>query len=311
MESLRRLFPLIGVPLVLTAAGCTESVRRPAERPLVYWSAEDFAAQLGMRLTQQSSAGATMTDGRNTLTIQTGRTGLMFLNGQRLGPPNNAVYQNGKVYVLAARASLVRWELEHMVPSAPPPVVPPPMAARFRATIVVDAGHGGKDPGTNGRGRSYAPEKDIVLAIARDLAQQLRERGGSVIMTRWGDSFLELDDRCRVAEKAHADLFVSIHADSARRADASGTTLYIGRSASNESLRAARAIEAALLRSGVECNGIQTAGYRVLVGHSRPAVLIECGFLTNAADCRRLNSPAYRAALAQAIADGIAAYFSR
>jgi N-acetylmuramoyl-L-alanine amidase len=311
MDSLRRFFPLLGVPLVLATAGCPPVERPKDETRVVYWSADDFAARLGMRVTQQSPAGATMTDGRNSVMVFTGPTGLLYFNGRRYGPPNNAFYLNGKVYLLAAREPALRWELEHQPTVRPPPRPPDQLPRRFAATIVVDAGHGGKDPGTLGRGRGALPEKAIVLDIALNLQKQLKDRGASVVMTRWGDTFVELDDRCAVAERARADLFVAIHVNASGRSDAAGATLYVGNNASNESEGAARAIEAALLRSGVGCNGIQHKRFRVLVGHSRPAVLIECGFVTNPAEARRLNSPEYRAALAAAIADGVAAHFCR
>lgn len=313
MDSPHRFLPLLLIPLSLAITGCPPAGNRQDEKRMVYWSANDFAARLGMRVTQQSSLGATMTDGRHTVMVFTGPTGCVYLDGQRFGPPNNAVYLNGNVYVLAEREPALRSELQRMGPTVrPPPSLPPPRAlGPIRATIVVDAGHGGKDPGTLGRGRSSLPEKAIVLDIAKDLWRQLKQRGATVTMTRWGDTFIELDDRCAVAERARADLFIAVHVNASGRSDATGATLYVGSNASNESEQAARAIEAALLRSGVECNGIQHKHFRVLVGHSRPAVLIECGFVTNPGEARRLNSPEYRAALAAAIADGVAAHFSR
>lgn len=174
-------------------------------------------------------------------------------------------------------------------------------------TIVVDAGHGGKDPGA--RGVSVSPEKTINLDVALRLARLLEQAGAKVVTTRSSDRFIPLDDRAAMADRTRADLFVSIHADSAQRAGASGTTIYIARNALSQSRHAARSIAAALQRAGIECRGTQSAGYRVLVGHSRPAVLIECGFLTNRADASRLNTAPYRAKLAAAIADGIATHF--
>jgi N-acetylmuramoyl-L-alanine amidase len=174
--------------------------------------------------------------------------------------------------------------------------------------VVIDAGHGGKDPGT--RGVSQLPEKTIVLAISNDVAQILRSRGASVTSTRTTDRFLELEERARIAQRAQADLFVSIHADAAQRASASGSTLYISRNASAASQKAARSIQNALIRAGIECRGIHRANFKVLVGHSRPAVLVECGFLTNSTDAARLNTPAYRSKVAQAIAAGIAEHLA-
>jgi N-acetylmuramoyl-L-alanine amidase len=206
----------------------------------------------------------------------------------------------------------------HYPPSAkplPPKQQRPPEHAKepanrslAGAAIVVDAGHGGKDPGT--RGVSADSEKQINLSIAMKLVAALQSRGAKVTATRCGDCFVELNDRAASADNAHADLFVSIHSDSSKKSNVSGTTVYISRQPSAQSSRAAASIAAALGRAGIECRGVHGAGYRVLVGHSRPAVLVECGFLSNRADAQHLNSSAYQSKVAEAIADGIARHFS-
>lgn len=194
----------------------------------------------------------------------------------------------------------------------PPPVIAEPTPPQIRdlpnVTIVVDAGHGGRDPGALGVGPQ--PEKVVVLAIAREIARQLEGRGARVVMTRADDRFLTLDARASVAEQRRAALFVSIHADAASRAEASGATVYISRSASPQSRRAGNAIAAALERAGIESRGVRTAGFRVLVAHSRPAVLIETGFLTNRREARLLADPTYQRRVATAIVEGIARYFN-
>jgi N-acetylmuramoyl-L-alanine amidase len=196
-------------------------------------------------------------------------------------------------------------------PEAPEPLAPPVTAAQTLrgATIVVDAGHGGEDPGA--RGRSAMPEKAINLSIGTELAQRLRQRGANVMMTRSTDRFITLDGRAAFADRARADLFISIHADSAKRASAEGMTIYVGRGSSQQSRSAAQRIGAALQRAGLEFRGVQTAGFRVLIAHSRPAVLIECGFLSNQAEARQLNNGSYREHIADAIAAGVAEYFAR
>lgn len=205
-------------------------------------------------------------------------------------------------------------------PVPPPPVAvrrppptrqaePPPLEieAPVRATVIIDAGHGGKDPGA--RGVSTAPEKTITLDIARKLASTLRRRGANVVMTRTDDTFVSLDGRAAMAERHHVDVFISIHADSAPRASASGATVYIARNASKRSRSVAEQLNQALQRAGIKTRGINKAGFRVLVGHSRPSVLVECGFLTNASDARQLNDGAYQSKLIRAIADGLAREF--
>lgn len=194
-------------------------------------------------------------------------------------------------------------------PLPPKPIVKPavPSRALAGATIVVDAGHGGHDPGA--KGVSALPEKRINLSIAMKLAGLLRARGARVVTTRDTDVFIPLDARAATADHTRADLFISIHADSSQKSSVSGTTIYMARNASDQGEHAARCIAVALQRAGIECRGVHGAGFRVLVGHSRPAVLVECGFLTNYGDAQRLSTSAYQSRVAEAIADGVADHF--
>ncbi len=199
-----------------------------------------------------------------------------------------------------------------VVQTPPPPVTtvvpaPAPAPSLRGTTIVVDPGHGGDDPGALGRGA--LPEKAINLDIALKVAELLQDRGARVLMTRNGDRFISLDGRAAMADRVRADLLVSIHSDSARRSTAEGMTVYVGRGSSADSRRAAQRIAAAVQRAGLEFRGVQSAGYRVLVGHSRPAVLVECGFLTNHSEARQLSSGSYRTRVAEAIAEGVAENF--
>jgi N-acetylmuramoyl-L-alanine amidase len=173
-------------------------------------------------------------------------------------------------------------------------------------TIVVDAGHGGKDPGT--QGVSSIPEKAFNLLMVQQLIQELSRRGANVVPTRTTDVFLTLEARAAVARRTRADLFISIHADYSPKRTNSGATLYIARNASRASISAADSIAAGFRRHGIQYNGTRRRDFRVLTKHPRPAVLIECGFMSNRADALLLNSPDYRARLARAIADGIAAF---
>ena len=114
------------------------------------------------------------------------------------------------------------------------------MRGRTRATLVIaiDAGHGGEDPGAIGKNGTR--EKDVVLAIARALAQRINaEPGMRAVLTRDGDYFVPLRDRMRRARAQQADLFVSIHADSIRDRSIDGSSVYIlsQRGATNEASR--------------------------------------------------------------------------
>ncbi len=172
--------------------------------------------------------------------------------------------------------------------------------------IVVDPGHGGSDPGAGEVGYSKIPEKMIVLDIGQEMQKQLQSCGAEVVMTRSGDTFISLDRRAALAEQTGASLLVSVHADSApNNGSAFGPTIYIARNASSTSQKVAKQIDKSLKEAGLSSRGIRRADYRVLAKHSRPAVLVECGFLTNYSDASRLNSKWYRQKVAHAIVDGI------
>ncbi len=173
--------------------------------------------------------------------------------------------------------------------------------------IIVDAGHGGKDPGTSGNG---VREKDINLTIARKLGTKLQEYGARVVMTRNSDIFIELDDRAAAAEKFKADLLVSVHADYIGKSNINGATILVGKRASQKSKLIAQSIQSSLLSAGIECRGVRSQGLRVCDGHSRPAVLVETGFLSNYSDAKNLKNGWYQSKLADAVADGIAAYLA-
>jgi N-acetylmuramoyl-L-alanine amidase len=191
-------------------------------------------------------------------------------------------------------------------PVRPPERVLPKLGPK---RIVVDAGHGGKDPGT--RGVSPIPEKSFNLLLTMELRDVLARCGASPVMTRTTDRFIPLDGRASIARRNRADLFVSIHADWSRKRSVSGATVYIARKASRNSVRAAECLVAAFKQSGIECRGIRRRDFRVLVKHPRPAVLIECGYFSNARDAKLLNTANYRTRLVHAIVDGLAVYFGR
>lgn len=170
--------------------------------------------------------------------------------------------------------------------------------------VVVDAGHGGGDPGA--LSVTGTPEKRVNLAVARLLERELERVGANVEMVRESDVFVPLDDRASIADRTRCDLFVSIHADSFTSPSAAGPTVFVARGASPTSRAVGAAIDHALRAAGLPSRGVREAGFRVLVGHARPAVLVECGFLSNPAEARLLDSPAHQRELARLIADGIA-----
>ena len=311
-ESRYRFIPFASLLFFAALTGCPPQ-SGPAG-PIAYVSPQELASKLGLRIADSSSAHLTLTNGIDNVTIFPGLTGRIYINGKPYGTPNKAISQNGQVYTMAPAIEMIRLELRRLADSRtggkpPPPAPRPPRSGRCNATIVVDAGHGGTDPGT--RSVTGTAEKTIVFDIATRLAASLSPRCGRVIMTRTTDRKIDLEERAAIAERTRCDLFVSIHADWAERRSASGATLYISRNSSNTSYAIARSIHAALVRNGIESNGIQRAGFIVLKNHSRPAVLVETGFASNWSDARKLDSAAFRAKIAEAIADGIVEYFAK
>ena len=141
--------------------------------------------------------------------------------------------------------------------------------------VAVDAGHGGPDPGASGRGGTR--EKDVVLGIARALAARInREAGMRAVLTRDGDYFLTLRERIGKARKAHADMFVSVHADSVRNPAVSGASVYVlsEKGATNEQARwLAERENAADLKGGVSLDDKDPALATVLLDLSQTASL--------------------------------------
>jgi len=220
------------------------------------------------------------------------------------------------------------------------------------ARVMIDAGHGGYDPGT--RSAANVTEKDCALQIARRLADALRARGVGVSLTRDGDYFVSLAERTRLANRAGADLFVSIHLNWSPNSATSGIEVYyLNNTTDRATIRLARmenlsgagdgmaaksdlnyilsdlrqndkAAESATLAemidtrsaadlraesgSDVHALGAKRGPFYVLVGADMPAVLVECGFLSNPMEAERLATPQYQSRLAQAIAATVVRY---
>jgi len=215
-----------------------------------------------------------------------------------------------------------------------------------RRIVVIDAGHGGKDPGAIGGERQ---EKDLTLAAALGLRDRLEKTGRyRVVLTRDRDVYVPLDARVQIARKANADLFISLHADSGPDESVRGASVYtladraVGRSArlvtrddwfmtagyhSDQSVsgilfdltqratknRSATFAQLLLDEVGDEQallrRSHREAGLAVLLAPDVPAVLLEMGFITNPDDQAFLADPASRGRLVAAVATAIETYF--
>ncbi len=239
--------------------------------------------------------------------------------------------------------------------SPPPAATDRDQRASGRPRVVIDPGHGGHDPGTEDSA-DHLREKGLALQISRRLASALAERGVGVELTRDADEFLSLPERTRIANRADADLFISIHLNSSPNPDTSGIEVYyLNNTTDRATIRLARmenggsggygaqrranlnyilsdlrqnykAAESASLARMIETQtvteldnafglGVRPMGARrgpfyVLVGAHMPAVLVECGFLSNRIEATRLASPAYQARLADGIAAAVVHYLN-
>src|SRR5436305_6029756 len=168
-------------------------------------------------------------------------------------------------------------------------------------TVVVVAGHGGKDSGAY---RRYGPpEKMVTLDVAQRLNSKLRESQMKTVMTRSSDVFIPLDERVRIENGQKNAVFVSIHFNDSRRRGIHGFETYYHSGASFE---LASLIQAKLITIPHSANrGIHTANFRVLRLATCPAILVECGFLSNRAEGNQARDWEYRELLADRIANAI------
>jgi N-acetylmuramoyl-L-alanine amidase len=287
-----------------------------------------------------------------------GGAGVGVVRGYRYAPQSDGSWR--LVLDLEAPAGLVRQELGtrrapalsfDLAPLEPRSTPPRELSGRNgpRRTVVIDAGHGGRDPGAVGA--TGVREKDVVLDAALQLRAALESQGRyRVALTRDADRFVALDDRVRFARTQNADLFISIHADSHANPESQGVSVYtlsergadraqslmgaqnwdldLGeaprqgvthdilldlyqRETTNRSAQFAQTL---IPRLGAVApllrNTHRNAGFFVLLAPDVPAVLIETGFLSNVTDERRLSDPRARQQMAQAMAEAVDAYFA-
>jgi N-acetylmuramoyl-L-alanine amidase len=175
-------------------------------------------------------------------------------------------------------------------------------SGRF-GTVVVDAGHGGWDRG--GISRSGMNEKDLALDTAKRLKAALQWRGYHVVMTRTNDSFIPLDTRVAISNRTFNAIFVSVHYNWNRGSSAHGVETFY---CSQASRRLAANVQSQLARAYPTANrGVKNGCWiRVLRKNRRPAILVECGFVSNPRENALIQTASGRQRIADAIARGIA-----
>jgi N-acetylmuramoyl-L-alanine amidase len=212
------------------------------------------------------------------------------------------------------------------------PVLYPPKVhlGAKSASICLDPGHGGKDPGFLVGSNQ---EKKYTLLLAQELSEQLKRAGWKVFLTRNRDSFIELPDRPEIARRKKADLFISLHFNAAEGSAGSvqgaevycltpagapstnaggeggGEGWFSGNRFNDRNMFLAYQVQRALTHTlGVEDRGVHRARFVVLCDATMPAVLIEAGFMSHPVEGKRIFSADYRKQMARAIADGIRTY---
>jgi len=220
--------------------------------------------------------------------------------------------------------------------------------------IVIDAGHGGHDTGAIGGGKR---EKDLVLSIAKKVANELKKRGYPVYLTRKSNRFLKLSQRTHIADRKGSVAFISIHANSVpkkyRHKVHGIETFFLQNTRDAKSQRIAARENAAVLKGagsrlskrviidsvlngpkivqsnklaidvqrrimtnvrskyrGVRDGGVRHAPFYVLVGASRPSILVEVGYISHPKERKRLFTSSYQSLIAKGIAEGVSNYLN-
>jgi N-acetylmuramoyl-L-alanine amidase len=177
-------------------------------------------------------------------------------------------------------------------------------------TIVVDAGHGGHDPGAVGIVHNLT-EKLVNLDTALKLTKLLEGAGARVLLPRQTDVFIQLGQRVAIANNARADIFVSIHANAHNNRSIGGTETYYNSSyRPADSRRLASLVQQELVKElTLRDIGIKEGSFYVIRHTTMPSILLEMGFLSNAHEETLLNQPSFRQRSAEAVFRGILRYF--
>jgi N-acetylmuramoyl-L-alanine amidase len=190
-----------------------------------------------------------------------------------------------------------------------PPLIDVPK--QIKPIIVVDAGHGGDDDGCHPK--DVVDEKELTLATARLLKDNLLQMGYDVRMTRSSDIYLELDERVDFANKLKADLFVSVHFNSCKSTKPHGIEVFYCEKGEKFRIEESKELANCVLEKIIyftkaKSRGVKTANFRVIKKTCMPAILVECGFLSNSDERRKCQDPLYQEVLAWGIARGVHEY---
>jgi len=309
----KNVFTTLVILLALLAvAGCSPSQKRGSGSVLAnseMINIHQLAGRLNMAVDSIGKNKVTFSNSTDSVTLYRD-VDLIYLNNDYIGPLGKTKKIDGMLCVRPDIEDEIRSRLKKYEPVLVTPTLEPVIIEKTRdCTIVIDPGHGGKDPGATSLHGFY--EKVVNFDVAMQLTEMLRDDDFDIITTRDRDIFIELEERAAIANRNNADLFVSIHADSSATSTTNGFTLYVSRSATAESIALAQAIDKQMARTGIKSRGVRKADFRVLTHTRCPAVLVELGYLSNYWEAKQLKDKNMQNRLAGAITGGITDYCQR
>lgn len=300
--------PYLFFLLIMVLTGCVQDqvmtkkydYVEPDEQPQTLKPVETLCLQHGMAIENKTKDVLKLSNSKNRVFLFAGLDKAMYVNGEKLPERGGFILQKDNAFI--SDQTLVA------ISSALAPIEERVKPLKNGKRIVIDPGHGGRDPGAVSVLGYY--EKDINLEVALHLSQILRNKGFEVILTRSSDTYLSLESRVWIGNKNRPDLFLSLHTDSSENAEARGYTVYISKSASMTSKYFARAIHQSLSGTGFKKRGVRETDFFVLQKTNCPAVLVEMGFLSNRSEAAILSNPAFRKKLGEYIARGVVDNYS-
>ncbi len=241
-------------------------------------------------------SGPTLQDG----VIEVANAGAVYAFQNNIGDFVEVLTNNGETGYIA------NWLVESSVATTTQTRVPAITTTLSEATIVIDPGHGGADPGAIG---DYMYEKQATVDTAAIIAQKLESVGANVILTRTGDESISLEERAYLSNSYGADLFISIHYDSTPEGVyATGTTTYYYADSDNY---VADLINDELSKNlPLPNNGSRFGNFLVLRENAQPAILLELGYMNNPDDVATFNTSHYQKLVADSILNALTDYFN-
>lgn len=320
-----RIIPLLILTLFVCLLGSGKAATIESNG-VIYRSVSEIASKLGMKSKIDSRKGRQILSSNWTTIVFQNKSRVLTINSIKIYLGFSTIQKNNRLYIPE-----LDWQF-----TLSPILIPPRLSSKRSKirTIVLDPGHGGKDPGAYNP-KEKLKEKELALYVAKELAHLLKKKGFRVYLTRKDDHFIELADRTHFAKQKKADLFVSIHFNSSKNPGASGIETYAytllnqpstsrsklgngdkvfrraNRYDSQNVLLAYNFQKELLKNSKKKDRGLKRARFTVLENLQCPGALVELGFVNNPDTVPRLKSKKYLRQLAENLSNGILAYETR